>query len=136
MPVNLEVTGDSMWPTIASRAQLVLRNRPSESLRVGDVALALCEGGRVLLHRVIDIQDKTVVLRGDFRRQREVVSVDKVFATVAGICFYRWQWTECPTWLAKVWNHVCLGLHAPTFWPRRTVKWVLRRFQLLARRLG
>lgn len=62
--VKLPVNGISMQPFIEGGSDSVIL-RKSEATKVGDIVLALVEGQRYVLHRVIKIEGEDVRLMGD-----------------------------------------------------------------------
>ena len=78
--VSFKVKGQSMWPFYHDGQTTVLVSSAT-SLTKYDVVLAHYQG-KVILHRIIQIQGDSITLRGDATFRKEVVSVKEVFAKV------------------------------------------------------
>ena len=78
--VTLPVNGRSMYPVIIGGQESVVLVRP-QSIRVGHVVLAQVEGGRHVVHRIVQLEDDRVTLMGDGNLQgREHCNIDGVKA--------------------------------------------------------
>lgn len=78
--VSFKVKGQSMWPFYHDGQTTVLVSSAT-SLKKYDVVLANYQG-KVILHRIIQIQGDSITLRGDATFRKEVVSRREVFAKV------------------------------------------------------
>jgi signal peptidase I len=78
--VSFTVKGTSMWPFYKDGKTIVFVVLP-ERLKKYDVVLANYQG-KVILHRIIKIQNNTYTLRGDATYRKEVVDVKDIFAKV------------------------------------------------------
>ncbi|MDG0889485.1 S24/S26 family peptidase [Paracholeplasma manati] len=78
--VSFKVKGQSMWPFYHDGLTTVLVSSAT-SLKKYDVVLANYQG-KVILHRIIQIQGDSITLRGDATFRKEVVSRSEVFARV------------------------------------------------------
>ena len=78
--VTLPVNGRSMYPFIIGGRESVVLVKP-EGLRVGHVVLAQVEGGRHVIHRIVQLEGDRVTLMGDGNlRGREHCSIGGVRA--------------------------------------------------------
>ena len=62
--VSFSFKGSSMLPFIRGERDTVVLSK-AEELRKGDIVLALIEGKRYVLHRIIEINGSRVILMGD-----------------------------------------------------------------------
>ncbi|MEM7349310.1 MAG: S24/S26 family peptidase [Acidobacteriota bacterium] len=65
LSVEIPVTGASMSPYIRSRDVITLAPLADEPVRRGDVVAFPRPGGRLVVHRVIDLDDGRILTRGD-----------------------------------------------------------------------
>lgn len=78
--VTLPVNGRSMYPFITGGRESVVLVKP-KGLRVGHIVLAQVEGGRHVVHRIVQLEGDRVTLMGDGNLQgREHCSIDGVKA--------------------------------------------------------
>lgn len=64
--VKIRAKGSSMMPLIRDGIDsFILRQLKEDSLRVGNIVLALLEDGRYVLHRIASINGQDITLRGD-----------------------------------------------------------------------
>lgn len=78
--VTLPVNGRSMYPFIIGGCESVVLVKP-KALRVGHVVLAQVEGGRHVVHRIVQLEGDRVTLMGDGNLQgREHCNIDGVKA--------------------------------------------------------
>jgi len=78
--IHFTVKGQSMWPFYHD-GQTTVSVTSFQSLKKYDVVLANYQG-KVILHRIIQIQGDSITLRGDATFRKEVVSRSEVFAKV------------------------------------------------------
>ncbi len=78
--ISFTVKGTSMWPFYKDGKTIVYVDLPKH-LKKYDVVLADYQG-KVILHRIIKIQNDTYTLRGDATYRKEVVDVTDIFAKV------------------------------------------------------
>lgn len=84
--VTIRATGRSMTPTFIDAVDSVIVSRCDyRSIEVGDVVL-FDRGDTICLHRVIDIKDDTLIIRGDGNAHSaiEYATSDKVIGKVTG----------------------------------------------------
>jgi len=82
--VTFPVNGRSMLPFIVGGRDSVILEKPTETLKVGDVVLAEVEGGRHVVHRIVKIESERVSLMGDGNLAgREHCRVEQIKAKVA-----------------------------------------------------
>lgn len=84
--VTISLKGYSMRPFLENERDKAVLTKAVE-LRVGDVGLAMINHSYYVLHRIIDIRDNTVTLRGDGNIATETCSKDDVSGIALG--FYR-----------------------------------------------
>ena len=100
--------GKSMRPWIPSGS--TVRIRPAQTCEKGDIVLAAF-GSSVVLHRVVNVREDALVLRGDWNTQRQVIPPKHLL----GIAL------ECTrpsgrtitlrrTWFNRLWLSVCVGV--------------------------
>ena len=78
--VTLPVNGRSMYPFIIGGQESVVLVMP-QGIRVGHVVLAQVEGGRHVVHRIVQLEGDRVTLMGDGNLQgREHCNIDGVKA--------------------------------------------------------
>lgn len=86
--VTLPLRGYSMRPFLEDgRDKAVLDVADTNSLRRGDVVLALLPEGKYVIHRIIEISDNGITLLGDGNLTPEHCTRDDILAIVTG--FYR-----------------------------------------------
>ena len=105
--VTLPVNGRSMYPFIIGGRESVVLEKPRE-LRVGYVVLARVEGGRHVVHRIVDIDGDRITLMGDGNLQgREHCTVDGVKALAVQVVGEtgkkRPLYGVCGNLCAKIW---------------------------------
>lgn len=81
------VVGDSMFPMLRNRRDLVLIEKPSGKLRRYDLPLYQRPSGQYVLHRVLWVHDDYYTICGDNRWKKERVPHDWVVGVMKG--FYR-----------------------------------------------
>lgn len=80
---NLVVTGDSMYPTLRHRKDMVELVPPPDKLKRGDLILYRRESGQYILHRIISRpKGDGFFCSGDNQWERESVSQPQVMALV------------------------------------------------------
>lgn len=84
--VTLRLRGYSMRPFLEDRRDKVLLTKPAYIQR-GDVVLALIDGNRYVLHRIIHLKGDEVTLRGDGNIGTEHCTRDDIKGFAMG--FYR-----------------------------------------------
>lgn len=85
--VTLPLKGYSMRPFLEDGRDKALLVKPAKELEVGDVVLAEIAPLHFVLHRIIDITEKGIVLRGDGNLANEYCSESNVKALATA--FYR-----------------------------------------------
>lgn len=78
--VSFTVKGQSMWPFYKDGKTIVTVESPKQ-LKKYDVVLATYQD-KVILHRIIQIQGDTYILRGDATTRKEVVKKTDIFGRV------------------------------------------------------
>ena len=84
--VTLPLRGYSMRPFLEDGRDMALLTRPVD-IKVGDPVLAETQPGFYVLHRIVDMNDEQVVLRGDGNLACEYCQKKDIKASVIG--FYR-----------------------------------------------
>lgn len=84
--VTLRLKGYSMRPFLENGRDKALLVKPSE-IRVGDPVLAEIAPGQYVLHRIIDMSEEAVTLRGDGNLNIETCKRQDIKGAVIG--FYR-----------------------------------------------
>ena len=84
--VTLPLRGHSMRPFLEDRRDMALLTSPVD-IKVGDPVLAETQPGFYVLHRIVDMNDEQVVLRGDGNLACEYCQKKDIKASVIG--FYR-----------------------------------------------
>ena len=99
--VTLPLRGYSMRPFLEDGRDKALLKRP-EAINVGDAVLAEIAPGHYVLHRIVEIIEKQVTLRGDGNLGVEYCQLDNVKATAIG--FYRMGRTTLDSTSALKWR--------------------------------
>ena len=63
--LRLRVTGNSMSPFLKTGSYVTLSRVPLSELQVGDIIFCRCDDGSFKLHRLIMIQNKILITKGD-----------------------------------------------------------------------
>jgi hypothetical protein len=84
--VTLPLRGRSMRPFLEDERDKALLAAPTD-INVGDAVLAEIQPGQYVLHRIIDIIEKQVTLRGDGNLSNEYCQIADIRAKAIG--FYR-----------------------------------------------
>ena len=79
------VHGDSMYPFINEDRDFVRLEKPSGVLAQYDLPLYRRPGGKLVLHRIIEVREGYYVICGDNRSSREIVPYDWVVAVSTGV---------------------------------------------------
>ena len=69
--------GDSMWPFIRERHDLLVIERPTGRLGRYDVPLYRRDSGQYVLHRILKVRENDYVICGDNRWHRETGITDR-----------------------------------------------------------
>ena len=77
--VSLVARGHSMLPTIHDNTDVVTLQM-SPSYQEGDIVLAELPGEHYVLHRIIDIQDDSVTIKGDHNKSVEHTVMSRILA--------------------------------------------------------
>ncbi len=83
--VKIKAEGNSMYPTIREKSDVLTLVKPPKNIRVNSIALFVRKNGKAVLHRVIKLQDDYVVLRGDNQWTREKVKKDEIIAVLKSV---------------------------------------------------
>ena len=81
---SFHALGRSMRPFIPSGSEVMIR--PASSCKRGDIALVRTHS-TLVLHRVVDIQSDSLVLRGDWNTQHQIVPLSHLIG-VATRCIW------------------------------------------------
>lgn len=105
--VTLPVNGRSMYPFIIGGRESVVLIKPQE-LRVGHVVLAQVEGGRHVVHRIVQMDGNRITLMGDGNLQgREHCTTETVKALAIQVVGEtgkkRPLYGACGNLCAKIW---------------------------------
>lgn len=131
--VTLPLRGRSMRPFLEDGRDKALLETVKETPRVGDAVLAEIWPGHFVLHRIVDICNGTVTLRGDGNIGTETCRLTDIRARATAFYrkgrstpdsvygrkwrLYSWLWTR----LLPVRRHLLFALHphVPSFLKRR-----------------
>jgi phage repressor protein C with HTH and peptisase S24 domain len=83
-PVELELRGDSMTPSVRDGDLLTVAPLGDGRIQRGDVVLARI-GGRLVAHRVVLVDGANAQLRGDASPRVDAVPVDALLGRVVGV---------------------------------------------------
>ena len=106
---SFHALGRSMRPFIPSGSEVMIR--PASSCKRGDIALVRTHS-TLVLHRVVDIQSDSLVLRGDWNTQHQIVPLSHLIG-VATRCIWpsgREISLNHPK-LNQLWLFLCAGVH-------------------------
>ena len=106
--VTFPVNGRSMLPFIVGGRDSVILEKPTETLKVGDVVLAEVEGGRHVVHRIVGFDAGFGSLMGDGKLMgREHCREDQIKAKVSYVVFPSGKKRSLDSFksrfLAKIW---------------------------------
>jgi signal peptidase I len=106
--LEVAVRGSSMRPALVDgRHRVVLVPYRREYLRVGMIALIVCNG-RHILHRLVGVEGDTLVFRGDnLPHTAERVTEGEVVAFVRSIIGPRGRVTDCMGYRWMFWSRLC-----------------------------
>lgn len=79
--VSFTVVGESMRPFFVDKATVVTLKRVP-AYKKGDICLAMSPNQKLILHRIINITDTQVILRGDALKTKEVLSQEAILGKV------------------------------------------------------
>jgi len=130
--VTLPLRGNSMRPFLEDGRDKALLSIP-KAIRVGDAVLAEITPGHYVLHRIVDISNGQVTLRGDGNFATEHCRIEDVKAIAKGFYrkgrekldstdgfkwrIYSWWWTR----LLPLRRYLLFALHPHV--PRRIKEW-------------
>lgn len=84
--VSLKVSGNSMFPFLADKADTVTAVRPDREIKKGDIVFFTRADSTVVMHRVAYIKDGAFYLRGDAQQKTEgPVYAEQIFALVTAV---------------------------------------------------
>lgn len=63
--LRLRVTGTSMFPFLKTGSYVTISRVPLSELKIGDIIFCRCDDGSFKLHRLIVIQNKMLITKGD-----------------------------------------------------------------------
>ncbi|MEG1719780.1 MAG: S24/S26 family peptidase [Clostridia bacterium] len=83
--IEITITGDSMFPTLHNRRDMVVLAK-TEDFKRGDIVLYRRKTGQFVLHRIVRISDEDLFLVGDNQKDIESgITKTDVIATVKEI---------------------------------------------------
>ncbi|MDY0064679.1 MAG: S24/S26 family peptidase [Bacilli bacterium] len=80
--VNLRVSGNSMYPFLVDNETSVLLAPIDKPLKRKDIVFYKSNNSQYLLHRIIDIIDSQIIIRGDALKQKEILTESNMIAKV------------------------------------------------------
>lgn len=105
--------GNSMWPFIKGGKCTVIIKKPQSPINQMDVVLFQRENGDFVLHRVINVQQDNLVVKGDNFDYQENISLSNVLGVVEGF-YYKKNYTASnnPKYIKQVhkWYKNTLGV--------------------------
>lgn len=70
-PVNFTVRGDSMAPTLGDGDQVRIVSADPSALQPGNVVAYISTHGCLIMHRVVNVDNETIVTKGDNREKAD-----------------------------------------------------------------
>ncbi|MBQ6848267.1 MAG: S24/S26 family peptidase [Clostridia bacterium] len=80
-------SGTSMYPMLRNRKDMSLIKSVEQELEKNDVVLYRVKDGKLVLHRILNVENDCYVIRGDNLYKKEYIKKDDVFGVLKG--FYR-----------------------------------------------
>ncbi len=80
--VKIKAQGDSMYPTIKENSDVLTLVKPSEEIKVNDIALFIRKNSKAVLHRVVEVKNDSVILRGDNQWTTEKIKKSEILAVL------------------------------------------------------
>ena len=105
---SFHALGRSMRPFIPSGSEVMIR--PASSCKRGDIALVRTHS-TLVLHRVVDIQSDSLVLRGDWNTQHQIVPLSSDWRCHLLYLAIRARDSLNHPKLNQLWLFLCAGVH-------------------------
>lgn len=84
--VSIKVSGNSMFPFLLDKTDIVTAISPNREIKRGDVVFFTRDDSTVVMHRVAEIKDGSFYLRGDAQQKIEgPVCESQIFALVTAV---------------------------------------------------
>ncbi len=83
--VKMRVSGNSMFPFLIDKETSVMLAPIDKLLKRKDILFYKNNNGQYLLHRIIDIKESQIIIRGDALKQKEFLTESNMIAKVISI---------------------------------------------------
>lgn len=102
--------GDSMWPLLRNRKDIMLIEKVDERLKRYDVPLYKRDSGQYVLHRILKVREHDYVICGDNRTCREYGITDKNIIGVLKGVYKDDKFISCNDKKYKIYVHLWCDL--------------------------